>query len=397
LRDSRAIANYAWEKRVDLVVVGPEEPLVFGVADELASRGIPSVGPKKDLAQIEGNKSLLRQVTAKYAGSANPRYRVCRTREEVRKALAELGEVAVKPLGLTGGKGVRVMGKQLRSSLLAEEYAVELIDRDGQVLLEERLLGEEFSQMIFTDGLRIVPIPLVQDAKYAYEDDLGLMTGGMGSYSIADHYLPFLPQSEREKSLHILERILNGIQEEMSERYHGVLYGQFMLTLSGPIIVEINTRFGDPEAINVLAILRTDPVDVFMGMICGLPEEIKFDPQATVCKYLVPDGYPDLVNENILVRIDERVFRDEQTDLIFGGAERRGGNICSTGSRFGAVLAIRPTLESAERAVEKTITRLGIKGLRHRRDIATAASIQKKQEKMQLLLSGNISDTGKIP
>ncbi|MRR29799.1 hypothetical protein EG834_05650 [bacterium] len=287
-----------------------------------------------------------------------------------------------QPVGLTGGKGVRVSGKQLFGEHEAEEYALDVLERDGKVLLEEFLDGEEYSQMIFSDGSRLAPMPLAQDAKYAYEGDQGLMTGGMGSYTQADQLLPFVSASDRQKSFEILKKAITAAQEAFSEPYHGVLYGQFMLTRSGPKLVETNARFGDPEAINVVSLLRSDPVDAFMGAATTLPDRIEFEPMASVCKYLVPEGYPETKPGPVSVRIAQDVLNEEDTRLVYAGAERVGDRIAATGSRFAAVLAIRPTVEAAERAVERTIQRLDLKGVRHRPDVATAALLQKRVEHM---------------
>jgi phosphoribosylamine--glycine ligase len=369
MSDVGKIADYAWNRRVDLVIIGPEEPLIHGLADELYRRAIPCVGPRQRLAQLEGNKSFLRQVASKYIPEANPQYMTCTTPKDIKHALQELGEVAVKPLGLTSGKGVKVMGAQLPSPKAAEEYALELLRRDKAVLLEERLSGEEFSQMIFTDGLTIAPMPLVQDAKYALEGDSGLMTGGMGAYSMADHGLSFVGQEARNKGILLLQKLLDGVQGENNERYHGVLYGQFMMTSRGPVIIEVNVRLGDPEAINVMSILSTDPLDVFQGAAYGLPDKIDFQAKATVCKYLVPESYPEKQGKKICIRINPDVFTENGTKLIFAGVEKDGDVYCSTGSRFAAVLAIRENLIEADEAIERTFEMIETTGLRHRKDI----------------------------
>jgi phosphoribosylamine--glycine ligase len=376
MSDVAKIADYAWSRRVDLVVIGPEEPLIHGLADELYKRAIPCVGPRQRLAQMEGDKAFLRQAASKYIPEANPRYKTCTTPEEVKRTLQELGEVAVKPLGLTSGKGVKVMGAQLPTQKAAEEYALELLRRDRAVLLEERLSGDEFSQMIFTDGIRIVPMPLVQDAKYAREGDTGPMTGGMGAYSMADHGLPFVGQEMRSRAILLLEKLVDGVQGEYNERYHGILYGQFMMTARGPVIVEVNVRLGDPEAINVLSILSTDPLEVFQGTACGLPRQIDFQAKATVCKYLVPESYPEKPVQKIRIKIAPSVFEQNGTKLIFAGVEKKADTYFSTGSRFAAVLAIRESLLEADEAVERTIESIETTGLRHRKDICRAKELK---------------------
>ena len=349
MKDAAAITAAAWEEQVDLVIIGPEEPLMHGVIDLLNKKGIPSFGPTQDLANLEGNKALLRKFISQAVPEANPMYKECFTRAEVHQVILSTPSIVVKPLGLTGGKGVKVSGKQLMNAAEAEAYALEVLEKDGKVLLEEFLDGEEYSQMVFSDGVHLMPMPLAQDAKYAYEGDKGLMTGGMGSYTQADQLLPFVNEADREKSFEILKKVIGAAQQEFGQRYHGVLYGQFMLTKEGPKLVETNARFGDPEAINVVSLLRTDPVDVFMGAATTLPEAIEFEPSASVCKYLVPDGYPETKPAPVSVKITESVLAEENTRLIYAGAERSNGYVTATGSRFAAVLAIRPTVAEAER------------------------------------------------
>ena len=386
MHDAAAIASAAADERVDLVIVGPEEPLMHGAIDALNSQGTPSFGPTRALANLEGNKALLRTIISRAVPEANPAYCECFTADEVREVIARLGSVAVKPVGLTGGKGVRVSGKQLFGEAEAEEYALEVLEHDGKVLLEELLDGEEYSQMIFSDGEHLLPMPLAQDAKYAYEGDRGLMTGGMGSYTQADQLLPFVSAADRQKSFEILKKVITEAQQEFNELYHGVLYGQFMLTCNGPKLVETNARFGDPEAINVVSLLRTDPVDVFMGAATTLPDKIEFDPLASVCKYLVPEGYPETKPAPVSVIVDPLVLAEEDTRLIYAGAEKAGDRITATGSRFAAVLAVRPTVEAAEQAVERTIERLALPGVRHRPDVATTALLQKRIDHMHRVL-----------
>ena len=386
LKDIQAITAYALDKKCDLVVIGPEEPLIYGLADELTMRGIPCVGPQKKLAELEGSKLVLRAIVEKYIPEANPGFRECVSPDQVTDAIKELGIVTVKPLGLTSGKGVKVMGSQLPTVDDAIVYANQILEQDGQVLLEELMEGEEFSQMVFSDGVRVKAMPLVQDAKFAYEGDTGPMTGGMGSYTMPDQMLPFMSLEARKIAIAYVERLLACVQEEYSLRYHGILYGQFMLTRSGPKFVEVNVRLGDPEAINVMTLLKTDPLEVFQGMACGLPERIEFLPQASVCKYLVPQGYPEHPRKDIKVKFDDNILKRAGVEIIYAGAEAQGEYCRPTGSRFAAVLAVRDQLSAAESAVEEAIRRLGLDSLYHRKDIATASTIEKKIRHMKSIM-----------
>lgn len=172
---------------VDFVFVGPEEPLVNGIAEHIKN----VVGPTKAAAMLEGDKGFCRDFLREKVGFGYPEYEVCSTYEEARRAMEEIRDFVLKPAGLTGGKGVKVLGRQLKSTEGAKDYAKTLL-KNGDVVVEERLEGEEFTLQAFCDGKRLVPMPLVQDHKYAYEGDRGPMTGGMGSYSAEDTLLPFL-------------------------------------------------------------------------------------------------------------------------------------------------------------------------------------------------------------
>jgi phosphoribosylamine--glycine ligase len=359
---------------------------MHGLADEMARRGIPCVGPRLALARMEGDKTFLRDLASRHAPEANPRHRVCASRAEARLAIAEMGNVVVKPLGLTSGKGVRVMGTQLASTDEAETYAAEVIAKDARVLLEERLEGEEYSQMVFTDGVHVVPMPLVQDAKYAFEGDTGPMTGGMGAYSESDHRLPFVTQTASEQAVRITEKLLIGAQDELGVRYHGIVYGQFMLTHSGPVLVEVNVRLGDPEAINVMSTLQSDPAEVFAGMVCGLQQEVHFAQKATVCKYLVPQAYPEPSQGDAWAHFDADILAQEGVEVIYAGARQDGAITRPTGSRFAAILAVRDDRMEAEAAVERAIARLESAGLRHRQDIATPELVDRRVQHMQSVL-----------
>ena len=386
MRNVDNIVSSAWDNKVDMVMVGPEEPLIFGVIDHIIKKGIPCIGPQQNLAKLEGDKSYLREIISRSVPDANPVYKICNNTDDIKAFLKSFINVAVKPLGLTGGKGVKVTGAHLHNQSAVIAYANEIINKENKVLLEEKLDGEEFSLMAFSDGSHLIPMPLAQDAKYAYEEDKGPMTGGMGAYTQADHLLPFINRNTYEKSFEILQKVINEVQEENEEYYHGIVYGQFMLTAKGPKLIEVNVRFGDPEAINVLSLIRNDLVDVLMKVALSLLSQVEFAHLASVCKYLVPIGYPETNPKPMQIKIDEKIFKEESTQLIYAGAESVNGFIQTTGARFAAVLANRVTIEAAERAVEHTIERMQLKGFRHRKDIATIELINKRINHLQMVM-----------
>ena len=186
------------------------------------------------------------------------------------------------------------------------EYINEIFEDNiggAGVILEEKAVGEEFTQMAFCDGKKVVPMPLVQDHKRAYEGDQGPNTGGMGSYTDSNHLLPFINADERKAALKIIQNVIDAMAKEGCP-YRGPIYGQFMLTVNGPKIIEFNARFGDPEAMNVLTVLKTPFVEICEQMATGtLQDRIEFDDKATVCKYCLASplcGAPSIHSRSII-------------------------------------------------------------------------------------------------
>jgi len=387
LSDVGEIVSYAREERIDLVIPGQELPLIAGVVDALQLAGIPVIGPTRGLARLEGDKSYLRALMSHCAPEAMPRYRLCTSEMELRAAADELDAVAIKPLGLTGGKGVKVTQRSLRDDDEALGYALEVIHHDGRVLVEECLQGEEFSLMAFSDGARLVSMPLVQDFKLAYEGDSGPMTGGMGAYSCADHLLPLVVETERVAAADVLWRIVAAAQEENGALYRGFIYGQFMLTADGPKVIEINARLGDPEAMNVMHLLNGDLVDISHQMLTRLEGTIPFSPIATVVKYLVPKGYPSSPEVDRRISVDETTIAERGGELFYASVRLDGQAVYTTGSRALAVLCTADTVAEAAALVEGIVQDIEPEHLYHRSDIASASMLAEKVAHMEWLRS----------
>ena len=366
----QAVVAYAEEVDATLAVVGPEAPLQAGVADALAESGIFPFGPKADAARIETDKAYQRRFMREHDISGCPEFA---TFDDVERACEHIddsdGDLVVKPAGLTGGKGVRVIGEQL-SSEEATEYLRES-DYD-RVVLEERLVGEEFTvQALVADG-EVRATPAVQDHKRAYEGDEGPNTGGMGSYSAATRELPFMTGADYDAAVSIIEDTVEALDD-----YTGVLYGQFMLTAEGPKVVEFNARFGDPEAMNSLPILDTDFLDVLTAARDGhsLPE-LAFADRATVCKYAVPAGYPEAPDAGAKVDIDPESAGDAL--LFYASVDERDDGIYTTTSRAFAVVGVAGSIEAAEGIAEEALEAAGKEGLRVRHDIGTPELVESR-------------------
>jgi len=325
---------------------------------------------------------------AKHGIPGSPRYKVFRSARDIEAYLKKLGEYVIKPDGLTAGKGVKVSGIHLASISEALAYCDEILSGDRPiVVIEERLEGEEFSLQTLSDGKHSVDTVVVQDHKRAYENDEGPNTGGMGSYSCEDHGLPFLEQRHIEEASRINASVLRALREEVGHGYRGILYGGFMLTADGLRVLEFNARFGDPEALNVLSILKSDLVDICEAIISGRlsAEAVSFRRSATVCKYLVPKGYPEQPVRGVPIDLSAVPPESDSLRVYPAGLVDEAGELLLTGSRAIAVVGIGSTLADAEAAAE-TAASLVHGAVYHRRDIGTPALVRRKVEHMKALI-----------
>ena len=384
INDSETVKIYAKKKKIDFAIIGPENPLANGVADALFDIGVESVGPKKDLAQIETSKSFTRNLLTEYKIPGCPKFKTFSSMEGVEEFLGELGDYyVVKYDGLAGGKGVKVAGDHLHSHGEAISYCKELIDNGGSFVIEKKLIGEEFSLMSFCDGSNLSHMPAVQDHKRAYEGDTGPNTGGMGTYSDSDYSLPFLEKSHILAAQKINQMTAEALRDKFEEGYKGILYGGFIATKDGVKVIEYNARFGDPEAMNVLSILETDLIDICSAIINEELNtiDIRFNNSATVCKYAVPEGYPDDPIKNKEIDVAEVTDTDK---LFYASVELKNDKLFEMGSRTVAVVGAGDSIWEAEEIAEKEVSK--IKGpLFHRKDIGTTELIQKKINNMHSL------------
>ena len=384
INDPIFVKNFSQDHKFDFAIIGPENPLANGIADILSDIKIGTIGPKKELAQIETSKSFTRNLLAEYKIPGSPKFKMFKTMDGVEAFLMSLGEnYVVKYDGLAGGKGVKVAGDHLHSHEEAKSYCKELIANGGNFVIEKKLIGQEFSLMSFCDGTSLSHMPAVQDHKRAYEGDIGPNTGGMGTYSDSDHSLPFLENSHIRSAQRINEKTATALKNKFGEGYKGILYGGFIATADGVQLIEYNARFGDPEAMNVLSILETDLIEICEAIIKEELDKINisFSNLATVCKYAVPDGYPDDPVKN--KQIDISSVKD-QANLFHASVELKGSDLFEAGSRTVAVVGIGETIWEAEEIAEKEIS--NVKGpLFHRKDIGTTELIQKKINHMSSL------------
>ena len=369
---AQAIADLAAELAVDLVVIGPEVPLVAGAADAVRARGIACFGPSAAAAQLEGSKAFAKQVMDE-AGVDTARARVCRVMDEVAEALDEFGAPhVVKDDGLAAGKGVVVTDD--RDEALAHARACLSRGGDARVVIEEYLDGPEVSLFGITDGTTIIALEPAQDFKRAYDGDAGPNTGGMGAYSP-------LPWAPANLVADVTERVLQPMIDTMRERgtpFVGLLYAGLALTARGTRVIEFNARFGDPETQVVLARLASPLGQVLLaaatGTLAALPP-LAWREGAAVTVVIASKGYPESpVTGDVISGLDE-AGAIEGVTVLHAGTRATDAGIVSAGGRVLSVTAQGESLALARSSAYEAVDLISIDGAQHRSDIALAAAL----------------------
>jgi len=392
-KDLQGVKKYAIDNKIDMAIIGPEAPLEMGIVNELNEVGIGCVGPTMEAARIETDKAFMRDLFETHNIGGSIVYKVFDNVEDAGEFIDDFDkDVVVKPVGLTGGKGVKIVGEHLEDGEAAKKYVDEIINNKisgyAQVVIEERLIGEEFTVQAFVDGDKILPMPAAQDHPHAYEGDKGPITGGMGSYSDATHLLPFLDHKSYYDSVKIMQDTVNAVKKEV-EPYKGILYGQFMLCKDGPKLVEYNARFGDPEAMNVLPLLKTDFVEICEGIVDGNLKKAEFEHQATVCKYIVPKGYPETAKAGQILNVNETKINEEGGLVYYAAVNQKDDKIYTSASRALGLVGIGDNISEAEEICEKATE--FVKGnIYHRSDVGTAELVQKRIEHMNKIRYGSL-------
>jgi len=387
----KKIVEWSREKHIDIALVGPEAPLEAGIVNELEKIGIKTCAPRKEAAKIETDKEWMRNLLKKYDVPGQLRYESFSSSSKAKKFIEELDcEVAIKPIGLTGGKGVKVAGDHFKGIDEAMDYVNKVINSKiggkSKVLIEEKAVGEEFTLQAFSDGKTILPLHAVQDHKRLLPDDLGPNTGGMGSYSCENGLLPFLSKSDYEEGAAILQKIVEALDKEGCS-YIGPIYGQFMLTVNGPKIIEINARFGDPEAMNVLPLLETDYLMLCKSMIKGNlnKQKIKMKKKSTVCKYVVPEGYGIKSIDGKKIYVDEQGIVDTGSKMFYASVNKMNDFVTTTTSRSLAVVGISDSINDAEKICEEALDHIKGEHIFIRHDIGKPDLIKRRIDHMNKL------------
>lgn len=363
LLEPAEVAALAGELGVGLVVVGPEAPLVAGVANAVRAAGIPCFGPSQGAAQIEGSKAFAKDVMAA-AGVPTAQSRLCSDLAEVEAALDEFGApYVVKEDGLASGKGVLVTDDR--------EAALAHARRCERVLVEEYMTGPEVSLFAICDGKTAIPMQAAQDFKRAHNGDKGPNTGGMGAYTP----LPWAPEGLEEEAT---KRIIQPVLDEMAKRgtpFVGLLYAGLMLTPKGVKVVEFNARFGDPETQPVLLQLESPLAQVLLAAANGeldTVEPLRFSPGFAVGVVIAAEGYPE--KPVLGTRLSEGQFKPSNIKIFHGGTGRDDlGNLVVTGGRVFTVTGKGHTLGFARNMVYAAIRTLHLPKTYYREDIALKA------------------------
>lgn len=367
--DVQSLVNIAERLKPALTVVGPELPLTLGLADELRARGFPVFGPSPDAAQLEASKSFAKEFMLRHKIPTG-HFAVCHNMREVEDALHPLHvPVVVKADGLAAGKGVIIAStKQEAAQVASSMLEGKLVGQAGtRVVLEEFLKGEELSFLVLSDGERVAPLAAARDHKRVGDGDTGPNTGGMGAYSdstVMD------PQMGEWLLHHIVKPTVAGMRVE-EEPYAGVLYCGLMMTPRGPMVLEFNCRFGDPETQAIMLRLESDLVealaDVAAGRLSG--GDLRWSNEASCCVVMASGGYPGKYETGKMISGLEEAAAMPGVVVFHAGTTRRGDQFHTAGGRVLNVCARGRDLRQAVSRAYAAVDRIRFDGMHYRRDI----------------------------
>ena len=361
-----------------LTIVGPELPLTLGIVDEFERRGLPVFGPSRKAAHLEASKAFAKEFMQRLK-IPSAHFAICRTPAEVQQALSLFGTpVVVKADGLAAGKGVVIAGTKEEASVIAGEMLAGKFvgDAGAQVVIEEFLQGEELSFLVMTDGQTIVPLVPSRDHKRVGDGDTGPNTGGMGAYS-SDN---LLDSTMREWIMHHIARpVVEGMRAE-GVVYKGVLYIGLMMTARGPMVLEFNCRFGDPETQAVLFRLESDLVEACEAVAKGAlaVEMLQWSPEPSVCVVAASGGYPGSFTSGKPIHGLDRAEAVPNVKVFHAGTAHSGDQVVTAGGRVLGVTARGADLLTATARAYEALNKISFEGMQFRRDIAKTAIANRK-------------------
>lgn len=373
MNDADAVIGFARSENIDLVVVGPEAPLVAGVADAIRAAGIAVFGPGAQGARLEGSKSFSKEFMLAH-GLPTARYKKCTSQDEAMDYLHEVGApMVVKADGLAAGKGVVVAEDMEEAEEAVRDcFAGDFGEAGSVVVIEEMLEGPECSMLAFLSEGKALAMPCAQDHKRAFDGDLGPNTGGMGVYSPVPCVTPELEAAMQE----IMQNAAAATAKEFDDAYTGVLYGGFMLTAEGPKLLEFNARFGDPETQVIMPRLESDALEAFYMVATGKLDalDLRWTDQVAVCVVLASDGYPGSYEKGkVILGIEEAEELDGVTVFHAGTAFNQDDELVTNGGRVLNVVALADTFEDARELAYEACDKINFEGKQYRHDIALRA------------------------
>ena len=373
IKNIDSLLALAHQVRPDLTVIGPELPLTLGVVDEFTQRGWRVFGPSKAAAQLESSKSFAKEFLQRHH-IPTAHYAICNSADEVHEALPHFHTpIVVKADGLAAGKGVVICKtKEEATSVSVEMLSGKMLGAAGsRVVLEECLQGEELSFLVMSDGERVAALAAAQDHKRAGDGDTGPNTGGMGAYST-----PALVDDQMRNWLlqHVARPVVSGMKDEGME-YKGLLYCGLMMTARGPMVLEFNCRFGDPETQPILMRLESDLAEALEASIEGRVSEgdFRWSPDASVCVVMASGGYPGTFEAGKKIMGLEEAGKLQGVKVFHAGTTLRDGSYYTSAGRVLGVTARATDLAGAVQRAYEATAKLGFEGAHYRKDIAARA------------------------
>jgi len=369
------VADFAQTVKADLTVVGPELPMVLGIADEFAKRGLSIFCPSRAAAEIEGSKAYARDFMDKHK-IPSPRFRICPTEEAAQNFVKEAPfkyPFVVKADGLAQGKGTLIVNdkKEAKEAVGAMMEDKKFGTAGAKLVMEEYLEGEEISFLLFSDGARVLPMVSVQDHKRALDNDQGPNTGGMGTVSPATN----LSIEAHKQIMHdIVLPTIGGLAAE-GRKYQGVLYAGLMITEGGPRVLEFNARFGDPETQVIMARMKSDIVPILKGVADGALKETKIDwaKEPAACVVMASKGYPEEAETGKEIRGLDSLKGAADVVVYHSATALRDGKVVTVGGRVLGVTALGANLDAAVQRAYEAVAKISFDGMQYRKDIGQKA------------------------
>jgi phosphoribosylamine--glycine ligase len=370
LKSLDSMVQLATRLNPDVTVVGPELPLTLGVVDEFQRRGWPIFGPTQAAAQLEASKSFAKEFMQRHR-IPTAHYAICTKKEELKSALAHFHTpVVVKADGLAAGKGVVIAQTKEEAQRTAEEMlsGKMLGEAGARVVLEEFLKGEELSFLVMSDGERVVPLVASQDHKRVFDNDQGPNTGGMGAYSTEQ----ILDSGMRDWLVtHVARPVVAGMKAESAE-YKGILYCGIMMTARGPMVLEFNCRFGDPETQPIMMRMESDLLEAIEASIEGRISDgdFRWSSDPAICVVMASGGYPSSYEAGKAITGIEDADRMYGVKVFHAGTNRRDGAYYTSGGRVLGVTARGSDLPDAVERAYDAVMKIRFDGMQYRKDIA---------------------------